>query len=652
MSKPASDIFSAAWGSGWLPDKKMSVSAWSDTNIRLDSKSSPQSTYRTSKTPYVKEPMDCLGPDSPVKKVVLVWAAQTSKSQTMLCWLGSIIDQAPGSVMLVQPTVEMAKKFSKQRISPMIENCPALKSKVSDGKEKDATSTILEKQFPGGILMLTGANSPASLRSSPIRYAACDEIDAYPEDAGGEGDPVSLVEKRTSNFANKKILLTSTPTIKGHSAIEREFLQGDQRYYYVPCPHCSEKDVLKFDRLVFDSKNLDAGVRMVCRHCGALIDEGYKTEMLEQGEWRAHNPSGNGTRSYHISALYSPLGWKSWRECVEEFLAARDNPEKLKVWMNTVLAETWEERGDGASPDVLKTRREQYEAEVPDAVRIITCAVDVQKDRLEVKVKGYGADEESWLLAYHVINGEPGQGEVWAELDEFIRTRFTKRDGTTMEIDTTVVDSGGWHTNHVYRYCKSKVGTGQRVYAIKGHQFQGKAIISNPSYNNAYRVKLFIVGVDAAKDLVVSRMQIPRPGPGYMHLPEWCDDDYLNQLTSEKAIRKYVRGKGTVRQWVKAPHLRNEAFDLEVYCLAALYTRGHAFLTRVLGTGSVVARKEPDPAEAEQLAQSEAAEASKPATATSAPQQVQWGTGRQAGGWGSRPPLPNNKWGGRPTARV
>lgn len=629
----AASVLGEAWMAGWTPDPRLSVCEWADANIVLSSKSSANSgQFDSGRTPYVREILECLAPDSPVHTVVFVAGAQVAKSQSMFNYIGSIIDQYPGPVMMVQPTVDMAKRVSKQRLAPMFEETPVLKRKVVEQKSRDGSSTMLEKAFPGGFLVITGANSAASLRSMPVRYLLLDETDAYPQDVDGEGSPIKLAIARTSSFGDRrKIFMTSTPTIKGYSAIETEWLKTDQRKFYVPCPHCGEHDVITFDRLKFNAERLDDGVHLVCQHCGALIEETYKTQMLAAGEWRSTaEGSSNLVRGYHISALYSPYGWKSWRTCVEEFLEARGNPEKLKVWVNTVLGETWEEKGDGASPDLLKARREHYKAEVPDGVRILTCAVDVQKDRLEVKVKGYGADEESWLVAYTVLNGDPGQGDVWAELDEFLRTRFTQADGSAMAIDTTLIDSGGWHTNSVYRYCKSKGG--QRIFPLKGHQFPGKAIVSNPSRNNALRVPLFIVGVDAAKDLVVARMQVGRPGPGYMHLPEWADDDYLAQLTAEKAVRKYIRGRGVVRQWIKAPSARNEAFDLEVYCLAALYTRGHNYLAKLLGTGNVVARKH----QGEEMV--DAADAADTPAKRPPPTPDKWGSSAPAAGpkWGNR----------------
>ena len=538
-------IFATSWGEGWKPDPDMTVDDWADANIVLSTKSSAEpGQYRSSRTPYVKEIMQALSPTSRTQRVVWVAGAQLGKTQSGLNWVGSVIDQWPGPMLMVMPTIDLAEKVSKQRMAPLIEDTPALRKKVTERRTRDSGNTILGKEFPGGMLMMTGANSASGLRSMPIRYLYADEIDAYPQDIEGEGAPLDLAEKRTNTFARKKIFITSTPTIKGVSAIEKEWEQSDKRYYFVPCPHCGDHFVIKWDNITWDEGKPETAA-CVCKACGCVIEEHHKTQMLAKGEWRA-TAVGNGTAGYHLSGLYSPLGWKSWAECVREFIAAKDNPEKLKVWVNTVLAEWWEEKGEAVDPDSLKARLETYKADVPNAARILVCSTDVQGDRLEAKVKAFGRGEESWLVAYTQIHGDPGTDAPWFELDEFLQQAFQREDGQTMYIDTTVVDSGGHHTDSVYKFCKARAH--RRVFAIKGQQLAGKEIVGRPSQNNRYRVKLFMVGVDAAKDRVQSRLKIQNPGPGYMHLPDWIDDEYLAQLTSEKAIRKYIKGPAFINK--------------------------------------------------------------------------------------------------------
>ena len=313
--------------------------------------------------------------------------------------------------------------------------------------------------------------------------------------------------------------------------------------------------------------------------------------MLERGEWRATAEGESRTVGFHVSALYSPLGWKSWGKCATEFVAAKEDPFRLKTWVNTVLGECWEERGDSVSAGDLASRRERFAAEVPTGVGVLVAAVDVQGDRLEVAVKGYGAGEESWLIAFTQIHGDPARESVWLELDQFLAQEFEHESGQKLKVETTVVDSGGAHTEHVYRYTSARYG--RRVFTVKGGNVAGRPLVERPSMHNRYRVPLFVLCVDTGKDVVLSRLRIASPGPGYVHLPEWADEEYLAQLTAEKAIRKYVKGRGAVRQWVKLRE-RNEALDLEVYALAALYIGGPALLRDLAGRAAKFAR----PAEA------------------------------------------------------
>jgi phage terminase large subunit GpA-like protein len=358
--------------------------------------------------------------------------------------------------------------------------------------------------------------------------------------------------------------------------------------------------------------------------------------MLARGEWRATAVSQNGTRGYHLSGLYSPLGWKSWGDCAQEWVDAQDNVEKLQVFWNTVLGETWEDRGDSLDPSLLGSRTEEYKAEVPAGVRILTAAIDVQDDRLELKVKGYGEREESWLIAYSQHYGDPSQDDVWHEVDEVLQHRFKVEGGGTMGIDTTFVDSGGHHSDSVYKFCKAR--TTRRVFPLRGVQQVGRPIISNPSRNNKYRVPLYNIGVDAAKDTVFARLKIEKNGPGRMHYPkaDWCDEEYFAMLTAERPVRKWVKRRGVVKEWVQM-RPRNEAFDLEVYCLAALYTRGFAHLQKLLGVRNV---------DKAGLSQEEAAAENNKKTASSASAGATPAEAAQRPKWGSnRPTAARPKWG-------
>lgn len=585
---------------GLAPDPDLTVDEWADQKRFLsDTASAERGPWRTSRTPYLRAIMQALSPSHPCRRVVLVGGAQVGKTECGNNWLGYVVDVAPGPMLMVQPTLDTARRVSKQRIAPMIASTPALSSKVQESRARDSGNTLLTKEFAGGILLLTGANSGAGLRSMPIKYLDMDEVDEYPGDVEGQGDPVALAERRTSNFPQRKIFLKSTPTIRGLSRIEREYLKSDQRRYYLPCPHCGHYDSLTWrepgrHRIEFDGR--DPGTaRMVCGACNRDVPERWKTQMLERGEWRATVAEYKGdTVGFHLSSLYSPLGWKSWAECAAEFLAARDDRFKLKTWINTVLGETFTEDGDSVEPGALARRRVQYTAEVPNGVGVLVAAVDVQGDRLEVAVVGYGAGEESWLVAFHQIMGDPGAEtrRVWYELDAFLSQSFTHESGRKMRITCCTVDSGGAHTEHVYRYCRAREQ--HRVYAVKGGTETGKPLVGRASRNNRYRVALFVLCTDTGKDVVTSRLRVSAPGHGYCWLPNWVDDEFLEQLCAEKAIRKYVKGRGAVRQWEKVRE-RNEALDLYVYALAALYICGPTFL-RSLGerAARLAAPLEPD----------------------------------------------------------
>lgn len=597
MSLSVAELCARAFGDSIAPEPILTVSTWADEHRFLGSSASSEpGRWRTTRTPYLREIMDCLSPSHPAERVVVMSGAQIGKTECGNNWIGYVIHHSPGPMLMVQPTVEVAKRVSKQRIAPMIDATPVLRSRVAEARARDSGNTVQVKEFEGGLLIITGANSGAGLRSMPIRFLFMDEVDEYPGDVDGQGDPVALAEKRTATFARRKVLLTSTPTIKGLSRIEREFVDSDQRRFHLPCPLCGHSDHLTWGdpahhRIAWEEGRPETA-HMLCGGCGGRVEERHKTAMLGQGEWRATADAVGHTAGFHLSALYSPLGWKSWAMCAAEFLSAKEDPFRLKTWVNTVLGETWEERGDSVSSHDLAARRERYAAEVPTGVGEIVAAVDVQGDRLEAVVKGYGAGEESWLIAFTQIFGDPAREKVWLDLDQFLGQEFEHQSGQKLRVRTTVVDSGGAHTEHVYRYTRARLS--RRVFPVKGGSISGRPLVERPSVHNRYRVPLFVLCVDTGKDVVLSRLRIGSHGPGYVHLPEWADEEYIAQLTAEKAIRKYVKGRGAVREWVKTRE-RNEALDLEVYALAALYIGGPALLRGLAERAATLARPSTEP---------------------------------------------------------
>jgi len=567
-----------AWRAGWEPEPRLTVSEWADLHRVLTSRSSKEpGRWRTARVPYMREPMDALSPSHPAQRVVIVAGAQIAKSETGNNWLGFVIHHAPGPMMLVFPTIDDARKESKQRIGPMFEECEVLKGLIASPRSRDSGNTILVKEFPGGILVMVGANTAAGLRGRPIRFLFCDEVDQYPGDIDGQGDPVALAEARTATFSSRrKILLTSTPKEKGLSRIDREWLRSDRRRYFVPCPKCGTFDWVRWHNLRWERGRPET-VRLVCETCQEMISESAKPFMLEHGQWRPTSQGDGVTWGYHVPSLLSPIGWKSWVECVTEWERAQNDPFRLKTFVNTVLGEPWEQRGSSVEAEdfMAEGRRENYgdRVEVPRGVGVLVAAVDVQDKWLEAQVVGYGPMEESWLIAHEQFQGDPGTAEPWWDVDRFLRRRFRHESGRELHVACTVVDSGGHFTEQVYRFCAPRLR--RRVFAIKGVGETGRSIVGRPTRGNRYRTTLFPVYVDSAKEMVLARLCIKAPGPGYVHLPTWVDEEYVLQLTSEKAVTKYVRGKGSVKHWERLRQ-RNEAFDLAVYCLAALRILGES----------------------------------------------------------------------------
>jgi phage terminase large subunit GpA-like protein len=392
----------------------------------------------------------------------------------------------------------------------------------------------------------------------------CDEVDRYPASAGSEGDPVNLAKKRATTFWNRKIVLTSTPTIKDLSRIEAAYLQSDQRRYYVSCPSCSEYQTLKWSGVKWPEGEPEKA-HYVCGVNGCVLQESDKPKMLEGGQWRLEGEAGN-IAGFHLNELYSP--WVSWPKMATEFLRAKLMPETLKTWINTSLGETWEEGSDTVDETSLLSRKENWGNKAPSGVVIITAGVDVQDDRLEIEIVGWGIREESWSLGYRVIHGDPAQNEVWDDLDNILEQPIKHESGILLRIACACIDSGGHHTQSVYAYCKKRQL--RRIFAVKGSSIAGKAMVSRPSIANRMRVKLFSIGTDTAKELIYSRLKITEPGAGYCHFPVHYDETYFKQLTAEKVVTRYNKGF-PVRKWEKPQGRRNEALDCRVYALAALH---------------------------------------------------------------------------------
>ena len=582
-----------AWSRGIRPDPDLTVSEWADRHRWLSSRASAEpGRYRTARTPYMREIMDALSPNSPHQRVVFMKAAQVGATEAGNCFIGFVMHHAPGPMLAVQPTVELAKRNSRQRIDPLIEESPELRERVKPARSRDAGNTMLSKEFAGGILIMTGANSAVGLRSTPARYIFLDEVDAYPASADEEGDPVSLAEARSLTFAHRrKVFLVSTPTIRGLSRIEREFDASDQRRYHVPCPHCGHVQWLKFERLRWDKGRPDTA-EYHCEGCDAAIAEHHKTAMLEAGEWRATaEPEDPGTVGYHLSALYSPVGWLGWARIARAHEAARGSDEAMRAFRNTVLGETWMETGEAPDWQRLAERREAWASgTVPAGGLFLTAGADVQKDRIEVDVWAWGRGLESWLVDHIIIEGGPGDPDCWQTLTDLLGRTWAHASGQHLTIARFAIDSG-FETSAVYGWAR-QVGFAQ-VAPVKGLEgFNRASPVTGPTYVDATvggkrlrrGARLWSVATSTFKAETYRFLRQERPTvedieagasfpAGTVHLPSWADAEWLKQLTAEQLVTVKSRRGFTKLEWQKLRE-RNEALDCRVYARAAAWIAG------------------------------------------------------------------------------
>jgi phage terminase large subunit GpA-like protein len=549
-------------------DYNLSVSEWADKYRVLPQSTTAESgKWNTDRTPYLREIMDCLSPKSSPQKIVFMKGAQIGGTEAGLNWLGYIIHYAPGPTLFVNPSEATSRRNSKMRVSPMIESMPILKNKITAPTSRDTGNTILHKEFRGGSLVMTGANAPSGLRSVPIRYLFLDEVDEFPKDCGNEGDPVDLAIERTATFANRKIFMVSTPTLKDASRIEQAFLEGDQRFYEVPCPKCGHYQMLKWAGVVFNHKRLTEACYR-CENCGALWHEWQKPELLRRGHWVARNPLAK-IASFHLSSLYSP--WVSWTEIAREFLSVKDIPDRLQVWTNTKLAETWENlAGAAIDPTSIMLRAEDFGNTLPDGVVCLTAGIDVQDNRLEVEIVGWGRDEESWSIDYQIIYGDPSTPELWGTLDELLMRRYKHaRQIKDIGVLAACIDSGGHYTDHVINYCFERRRF--HIWAIKGRGGHGNPVWpAQASESFKTRRPVYVISVNSAKDILFQRLDITDTSAGRWHFPTGRDTSWYEQLTNEVVFKKKYKGV-FYREWqLKKEGVRVEALDCRVYAYAAL----------------------------------------------------------------------------------
>lgn len=578
---------------GIKPMERLTPSDWADKYRFLSSSASAEpGRWRTSRTPYLREIMDRLSPYDECEEISIMKGAQLGFTEAGFNAIGYFIHLDPCSIMYIMPTLDTIKRNSKMRITPMIEATPVLSNKIMKARKKDSGNSMFQKDFPGGTLIMAGANSASSLRSVPIKVVVLDEVDAYPSDLDGEGSPIDLAKARTRTFAKRKLMYFSTPLVHGSSVIEGKYLESSQRKYFVPCPHCSEMQYLDFKKLKYDKdeRKKPINIRYECIKCKKGISEHHKTEMLAGGEWRDTFPKKADKKkyAYQINSLYSPLGWYSWKNAIEDWLLAQDKADKLKVFVNTVLGETWLEKGEVPEWENIYNRRIQYDiTKPPKAVIMITIGVDVQIDRLELEIKGWGKNQISYSLGYRIIAGETSKSKVWEELGKVLKETWVREDGLVIPVRRMAIDTG-YNTAFVYDFCRAhspKIVTpikGQETLAVMYSMGQAVDHKKSRRKHNLKGLVLYKVGVSIIKSELYGRLkkkiefneetgkqEIPH---GYLFFPQEYNQHYFKMLTAEQLQKKIVNGY-TRYFWEKIRE-RNEALDCNVYARAAAAISG------------------------------------------------------------------------------
>lgn len=625
----------------WQPPPKLTLSQWADEHFRLSTESAAEAG-RWKTLPYQREIMDAVT-DPSVTFISVMKSARVGYTLMASAAIAYHMHQAPASVLVVQPTVLDAKGFSKETVAPMIRDVPVLAAMQfadeADDGPRDGGNTILSKSFPGGTLSMVGANSGSGFRRISRKIVIFDEVDAYPSSAGSDGDPIKLGIKRSEYYWDRKIISGSTPLVAGRSRIESLFEQGDQRRYYVPCPECGHMDYLVFSQRDSgghfmqwpDGKPQEA--HFVCSMNGCVIEHRHKTDMIANGVWRAAKPF-VGHASFHISALYSYSPNSSWGDIAKEFLEEKITADRLRVFVNTVLGESFVEKGDAPDWERLFTRRETYQmGSVQAGVLFLTAGVDVQKDRFVWEVVGWGHGKESWSVDSGVIMADTSNEQDWLKLDELLNRQFPNPNGMNSTVRTMAVDSG-YNTQMVYNWCRRHQGG--RVMATKGVR-TAKTLLSTPSpvdvnYNGkriARGYKVWPVGVDIAKSELYGWLKLPQSldgetsSPGFCHFPEY-DQSFFKQLTAEQLVPVKNKRTGFIEyEWQVIPGRENHILDCRVYARAA---------AAMLGIDRMRSQRQPEqPVAPVQIAATPTIQIERPARPISRP-----GLNHGKGNWLSR----------------
>lgn len=558
----------------------LTVSKWAERHFVFPSESAEPGKWSPKRAAYQPGMLDVYNEDG-VKEIVFMTSAQIGKTTVFLIIVGYIAHRYPAPILFIEPTIEMVEAFSREKLEPAIRDCPTLNEVFPPAKSRSGENKVRFKKFPGGFVAMAGANSPTGLRMRSIKYAIADEIDAYEASAGGaekgEGDPLELIRKRTRTFWDSKLLQSSTPAHKATSKIGRAFRESDQRYFMVPCPECGKHQRLEWktdknggapSNILWDKGKPHTAV-YVCEHNGCLLSDADLKGAVREGHWEATAPF-NGIAGFHLSELYSPFS--SIGDVVAAFERAIGFSDRMQVFWNTVLGLEWEGEIVGTvTAQELYVRREAIEQLiVPARAGLLTAAVDVQHDRLELQVQAWGVEDERWILQHIRILGDPNGPQVWANLTELLLRVYTHELGNrSLMIEVAAIDSGGWHTQKVYDFCTANILAGRLWWPIKGVSGTGKPIWKRSGIALKTGVSLYLVGVDDAKTSVSGALKLTEIGPNFVHIPLSMEMEALERLTVEK-VKVGIDDSGfPTREWIKPEGAANEEWDCAVYNLAA-----------------------------------------------------------------------------------
>ena len=547
---------------------KSTVLDWADSKRILSKESSSEhGIWETKRTAYMIEPYEVVTKRE-VRTIVMMAAAQLAKTELLLNTIGRYIELEPCPMIMMQPDGTMAKNFSKERVAPMFRDCNVFKGLITEPEKKNSDNTISYKKFPGGFLAFVGSRSASALASRPAKLIMCDEVDRYAKSAGDEGAPLALIKKRTITFPDHKIIITGTPTIKNLSEIEDEYRLSSQGKFYLPCPSCNGYDLLLLTKMVWEEKDGKAKkAKMRCSQCGTLSSEKqWKQKEQINGKWIHDFPERKENLGFWLNGFYGIF--RSWESIVTESIEVEHDLKKKQAFINTVLAETYEEEIK-EKIDYLRLfeMRVEYDSELPDDVKILTAGIDTQDEWFAIEVLGHGSNGKLYGIEYKIIYGNLEEERAWKELDEFLQRKFYYKDGTGLNIYSACMDTGGHHTEKVYDFVMEKY-EGRRIFGIKGQGGMNTPIINGFRRTPNNKIDLLSLGVNALKDITCSKLKIIEEGAGYCYFPDDIfknyDLEYFKSLTAEV---KEIRGNKV--EW-KQIRKRNEALDCRNYAIAAL----------------------------------------------------------------------------------